>query len=67
MNSLDLIKLKTAFQNFVNDKLTTDDTLIMIKYGYIESQKVGNELKVLYPNKKDIENILKEIKIRLGE
>lgn len=67
MNSIDLIKLKNAFSNFIDDKLTTDDILIMIKYGYIESVKTGNELKVIYPNKEDIKNIYKIIKNRLGE
>ena len=67
MNSLDLIKLKNAFSNFLDDKLTTDDTLIMIKYGYIQSEKTGNELNIIYPAKNDIKNILNEIKIRLGE
>ena len=67
MNCLDLIKLKNAFQNFLEDKLTTDDTLIMIKYGYIISNKTGNELNIIYPSKQDIRNVLNEIKIRLGE
>lgn len=67
MNGLDLIKLKIALQNFIDDKITYDDVIIMSKYGYIQALKNGQELNIIYPKKEDIKIVLEKIKNKLGE
>lgn len=67
MNGLDLIKLKIALQNFIDDKLTADDVIIMKQYGYVQSIPNGQELVIIYPEKQDIKIVLQKIKNKLGE
>lgn len=67
MNLIDLVKLKISIENFLQDKISTDDFIILKQHGYIQAISNGHELQIIYPDKKDMQNVLKAIKIKLGE
>lgn len=66
MNIQDLVKLKVALENFLEDKISADDVFIMKQYGYIQTIPNGHELQIIYPNKQDMKNLLEVINYKLG-
>ena len=43
MNIQDLVKLKVAVENFLEDKISADDVFIMKQYGYIKAMPNGQQ------------------------
>lgn len=66
MNIQDLVKLKVAVENFLQDKVSEDDIIILKQHGYIQTIPNGHELQIIYPDKQDIKNVLEIIKFKLG-
>lgn len=67
MNIQDIVKLKVAIENFLEDKTTQDDVFILSEFGYIRYIKDNDTLNILLPSKEDMIIILNNIKNKLGE
>lgn len=63
----DLLKLQIALNHILEDRVDNQDFVILDKYGFIYYNVVNNVQYILYPNKKDVQKILNDIKNILGE
>lgn len=63
----DLLKLQIALNHILEDRVDNQDFVILDKYGFINYNVVNNVQYILYPNKKDVQKILNDIKNILGE
>lgn len=62
MNSLEIVKLKVAIENFLNDKCTIDDVNILKDNGFIRYVPENSKLVIVYPEKSDMKDVLNDIK-----
>lgn len=63
----ELLKLQIALNHILEDRVDNQDFVILDKYGFIYYKKINNVQYILYPNKKDVQKILNDIKKNLGE
>lgn len=63
----DLLKLEIALNHILEDRVETKDFVILDKYGFIKYKKINGVQYIIYPNKKDVKDILNDIKKNLGE
>lgn len=63
----DLLKLQIALNHILEDRVDNQDFVILDKYGFINYNVVNNVQYILYPNKKDVQKILNDIKNISGE
>lgn len=63
----DLLKLQIALNHILEDRVDNQDFVILDKYGFINYNVVNNVQYILYPNKKDVQKLLNDIKNILGE
>lgn len=62
MSIEDLLKLQIAFNHILDDMVDTYDFTILDKYGYIKYNYVNDVQYIIYPNKKDVQEMLNDIK-----
>ena len=57
----DSLKLQIAFNYILEDRVETADFTILDKYGFIKYKKINGVQYIIYPNKKDVKDILNDI------
>lgn len=62
MSIEDLLKLQIAFNHILDDMVDTNDFTILDKYGYVKYKYINGVQYIIYPNKKDIQEMLNDIK-----
>lgn len=62
MSIEDLLKLQIAFNHILDDMVDTNDFTILDKYGYIKYNYINGVQYIIYPNKKDVQEMLNDIK-----
>ena len=67
MSIKDLIKLKVALLNCLNKTVYETDFEVLDKHNLITMINEGGTVQILYPNNKDIRDILNKINNVLGE
>ena len=67
MSIKDLIKLKVALLNCLNKTVYATDFEVLDKHNLITIINEGGTVQILYPNNKDIKDILNKINKVLGE
>lgn len=65
MKVIDLIKLKIACENFIDDKMSDDDVKILANNGYIDTVESNGKLVFVYPSKDDLRKVIQKINSKL--
>lgn len=67
MSVEELLKLEIAFNHILEDRVDTNDFTILDKYEFIKYYLLNGVQIILYPNKKDVKRILKDLKSKMEE
>lgn len=65
MKVIDLIKLKIACENFIDNKMSDDDVKILANNGYIDTVEDNGKLVFVYPSKDDLRKVIQKINSKL--